>query len=81
MLRMASAGFGGLLVGLGFAWFYSSTLDDIALLVAGNPVSPLTKMMLGDTLSFMFGGLSVTGLILLWIGLWSDGQSDRYTPA
>ena len=68
---------------LGITWFFTSLLDDAAIRFAGateGAVSPMSKMALGDNLSLMFAGLSITGAGLVAVSvvdsLETEGRRD-----
>ena len=83
MYRVIALGLGGLLVALGVVWFFSSLLDGLALAALGRTdLSPLSKMYLGDDISMLVAGLSLTGIALAAFGLvdWPQGN-DKIPPA
>lgn len=72
MHREISIGLGGILMALGSIWFFTSLLDAAAITFAGATeaaVSPMSKMSLGDNLSLVFAGLSVTGAGLVAVSV------------
>ncbi len=72
MYRSIAIGLGSVLIALGIAWFFTSLLDGIALKLAGvteREISPIAKMYLGDSLSLLFAGLSITGAGLVMISV------------
>lgn len=72
MYRVISIGLGGILIALGITWFFTSLLDDAAIRLAGateGAVSPMSKLSLGDNLSLMFAGLSITGAGLVAVSV------------
>lgn len=66
-------GIGGILVALGVAWFFTSLLDGLLLSAAGamvtTAVTPMSKMSLGDNISLLLAGLTLTGAGLMALGL------------
>lgn len=76
MFRIIAIGLGGILVALGVTWFFTSLLDGLLLSLAGpmarNGVTPMSKMSLGDNISLLLAGLSITGAGLMALGLFSN---------
>ena len=84
MFRFIAVGLGGILVALGIAWFFTSLLDGLPLSLDGkSAVTPISKMTLGDSMSWLFAGLSITGVGLIALALLTGllGQSKVGTRA
>lgn len=76
MFRIFAIGLGGILVALGVIWFFTSLLDVLLLSLAGplakNGVTSMSKMSLGDNISLLFAGLTITGAGLMALGLFTS---------
>ena len=74
MQRILAMVLGSTMLLLGVVWFFSSAIDGVAVALtarqlATSEISPLSKMMFSDTLSQLFGGLGLMGLLLLALAL------------
>jgi hypothetical protein len=76
MSRVLAIGGGGILVALGVAWFFTSLVDGLLLSLAGPmvtaPVTPISKMLLSDSISLLLAGLTLIGAGLMALGLFTS---------
>ena len=77
MFRIISVSLGSLLIALGVVWFFTPVLDGIAISISGQrPFTALSKMYLGDAISMLFAGLSITGAGLVALGIFSGTKAS-----